>query len=176
MNKNKIIVISVAVFALSITVYFVSSSASFPVPNSIKVTGEPVDVTVEAVYKTQGNALNYNYSGIIMSTKRFGNFTAFQLADSFSVLTSADSSGTSFQTNMINDPYEKIRVGKVIRIAVLETSPICSVNLIFKNGTKIINADNVDLNDATKYNKTITGDKRCLAGNIVRLGLNWNVS
>ena len=176
MNKNKIIIISVAVFAISASLYFASSNASSPVLNPIKATGEPVDVIVEGIYKTQGNSISYNYSGIIISTKRIGDFTQFNLADSFTVLEPTDPSGTSFQTNIFNDPAGEIKVGKIIKIGVLETSPICSVNLIFKNGTKIINAENLDLSDDTKYNKTITGDKRCFSGNTMRLGLNWNVS
>jgi len=176
MHFNKTVIICIAVFIISVSVYFLASNKSPYDLNSVKASGEPIDVIVEAVYKTQGNAINYNYSGTIISTKRMDSFTAFQMADSFTVLTPIDPSGTSFQTNIFNDPDEKIKVGKIISIGVLETRSICSANLIFKNGTKIINADNVDLNDVTKYNKTITGDKRCLSDNIMRFGLNWSIS
>ena len=176
MHKNKIVIISLAVLAISTLGYFGFSNTNSSDLNSIKVKGESADVTVEAVYKTQGSAISYNYSGIVMSTKRLGNFTLFQLADSFSVLTPVDPSGTAFQTNTFNDPGEQIRVGKIIKIGVVETSPLCSVNLIFKNGTKIMNADNSMLNDYTKYNKTITGDQRCLSDNKMRYAISWNVS
>ena|SRR3989442_905436 len=174
MGKNKIIIISVAILAISVSAYFGFLNTSSSSLNSIKAKAEPVDVTVEEVYKSQGNVISYNYSGIIISTKRIGNFTAFQLADSFSVLTPVDSSGTSLQINTFNDPKEEIKVSKTIRIGVVETSSICSVNLIFENGTKIINADNSF--DIIKYNKTITGDKRCISNNITRYGISWQVS
>ncbi len=144
--------------------------------NSIK-TSNLIDVVVEPVYKTQKESKLYNYSGIIVSTTKSGNYTQFQLIDSFSAVTLIQASGTSFQLNTFYDPLNKIQVGKTIRMTVMETTPICSINLIFSNGTKIINDDNFEsINDASKYNKTVIGDKRCLANNIMRYGSDWSIN